>query len=331
MIQKIKISIAFLVILTGFVFTVSCNHENTPVQDASANPDADSVLLKSVKEKNLNFIVFGDWGRNGYFNQADVAKEMGKIAEEVEVKFIISAGDNFQINGVQSTSDPLWMTSYESIYNAPSLLDDWYPVLGNHDYKGSTQAEIDYSNISRRWRMPSHYYSMVKKLDGTDKALFIFLDTPALVDEYYSKPEGYKDITKQDSSAQLKWLTELLRNSTEKWKIVIGHHPVFSASKTHGDTRELIARLKPLFDKYGVDIYFCGHDHDFEHARPKGSNVDYFVTGTGSELREASSNNNTVFTRSLPGFTYVSLSENLASLYFISKDGKVIYSYIKKK
>lgn len=30
---------------------------------------------------------------------------------------------------------------------------EWYPILGNHEYRGNTQAVIDYSKVSRRWVM----------------------------------------------------------------------------------------------------------------------------------------------------------------------------------
>ena len=46
------------------------------------------------------------------------------------------------------------MTNYELIYSHPELMIDWLPILGNHEYRGNTQAIIDYSNISRRWNMP---------------------------------------------------------------------------------------------------------------------------------------------------------------------------------
>lgn len=68
------------------------------------------------------------------------------------IEFIISVGDNFYTNGVASVDDPMWKTSFEDIYKGANLFIDWYPVLGNHDYRGNPQAQIDYSKRSRRWK-----------------------------------------------------------------------------------------------------------------------------------------------------------------------------------
>ena len=193
----------------------------------------------------------------------------------------------------QSTQDPLWLTTFENIYKYPSLLVDWYLVLGNHDYHGNTQAQIDYSKISRRWKMPDRNYSLVKKINDSVSVLLVFLDTPPLVNQYHNNPEQFPDIDKQDTAKEMRWLETTLAQSKEKFKIVFGHHPIYSANPTHGNTPEMIAKVKPLLDKYNVNFYFCGHDHDFQHLRAPGSNVDYIVTGTGSEVRPTAKNSMT--------------------------------------
>ena len=109
--------------------------------------------------------------------------------------------------------------------------------------------------------------------------------------------------------------------------MVFGHHPVFSASKTHGNTPEMIERVKPLFDKYHVQFYFCGHDHDFQRLHEKGSNVEYIVTGTGGEPRPSSTNEMSVFCHSEPGFSVVSLKGNKARVCFVGVNGNIIYDF----
>ena len=47
------------------------------------------------EEKYLKFVVFGDWGRRGHFNQSKVAEQMGLYCKNYGCDFAISTGDNF--------------------------------------------------------------------------------------------------------------------------------------------------------------------------------------------------------------------------------------------
>jgi len=299
-----------LLLLTG-IAVVSFRNSLTPA-------------FKSEKGA-LNFFIISDWEWNGGKSQQEVADQMTLSAQKIEPSFIVSCGDNFQVQGVASIQDPLWLSNFENIYKDPSLQVDWYPVLGNHDYKGNTQAEIDYSNISRRWRMESRYYTIVRKVNDSVSVRLIFLDTSPFVNEYYGKP-GFPDIPKQDTAKQIAWLKDVLANSKEQWKIVFGHHPIYSASKVHGNTNELIAKVKPLLEKYNAQIYFSGHDHDLQHLREKKGSVDYIVTGAGGEPRPSSSNQMSIFSASVPSFSFVSFYADSIQVNFIDSKGKTIYS-----
>ena len=75
----------------------------------------DSVPGLMVEKKALQFIAFGDWGRNGEYKQKEVALELGFIAKQVKTAFIISTGDKFYPNGVRSTQDHNWVASLKTI------------------------------------------------------------------------------------------------------------------------------------------------------------------------------------------------------------------------
>ena len=294
-------------------------------QDTKTVPNESVGKPYQLKSKKFNFFIVSDWGWNGYKHQQEVADEMGVLGEKTNPKFIVSCGDNFQLQGVASAQDPLWMVNFENVYKDLSLQVDWFPVLGNHDYKGNTQAEIDYSSISRRWRMLAHYYTFSRKINDSISARFIFLDTPPLVDEYY-RGEGYPDVFKQDSAKQVQWLHDVLANSKEQWKLVFGHHPIYSASKTHGNTPEMIRKVKPLMEKYNAQIYFCGHDHDFQHLRDKNGKVDCIVTGTGGEPRPASTDAESIFSGSVPGFSIISFEGDSIRVDFVDSKGNLVYT-----
>lgn len=40
---------------------------------------------------SLSFLVLGDWGRRGGFNQSQVALQMGRIAEKLDINFVVSS------------------------------------------------------------------------------------------------------------------------------------------------------------------------------------------------------------------------------------------------
>ena len=99
----------------------------------------------SIFDKKFNFYVANDLGRNGYYDQKPIAELMGTMAEEIGPEFVVATGDIHHFEGVRSVNDPLWMTNYELIYSHPELMIDWFPVLGNHEYRGNTQSPLDHA------------------------------------------------------------------------------------------------------------------------------------------------------------------------------------------
>ena len=271
----------------------------------------------------LQYIIFGDFGRNGNHNQTAVANQMSIYADSFGVDFIISTGDNFQYDGVISIVDSLWQINIENVYSAKSLMIPWYITIGNHDYRGNVQALIDYTMVSDRWYLPSRYYSLQKTIDDTTTIDFVFLDTSPYKRSYYSSSK-YRNVVEQDTAAQTRWLDSTLSVSTALWKIVIGHHPIYSANPKHGNTRELIDQVKSVLEKYGVQAYFCGHDHDLQHLKTEG-NIHYFVSGAGSNVRPSSTNDYTLFSASTPGFMFVDITSSSLNLRAINTHGEIIY------
>lgn len=279
----------------------------------------------------LHFLVVGDWGRNGDYHQRDVADQMNRYAHGMEPEFVISVGDNFYDSGVASTEDPLWMSSFEQVYSGGALLIPWYSILGNHDYHGNPQAQIDYSKKSQRWRMPARYFTLAAEIDDNTSARLVFLDTNPFVKKYQKNAHEYADVAEQDTRKQLAWLDSVLTASKEPWKIVIGHHPIYSSGTKHGNTPELIEQLKPILEKHGVQAYFCGHDHDLQHQKPEGSAIDYFVSGAGSDVRDTGRMAITRFAEAVQGFATVSLTTDTMMVCFVDYQGKPIYQYSKKR
>jgi tartrate-resistant acid phosphatase type 5 len=285
-----------------------------------------------VEKKALQFIAFGDWGRNGEYKQKEVALELGIVAKQVKAAFIISTGDNFYPSGVRSTQDHNWVASFENIYTAHSLQTDWYVVLGNHDYKGSPQAEVDYTKLERRWNMPARYYSkkIFIKDDSTQQILLVFIDTSPFISQYYESPDHQENVKSQDTAAQRKWLEEVLADKSPhiRWKIVVGHHPLYTGGGriNSAETKELNRRLKPIFDKYKVDAYICGHEHSLQYIKPAGP-THYFISGSGSEITPANLYpQGGRFAQSENGFMVFTLSPSSMQVQVLSYEGKILYT-----
>ncbi|MCX7874877.1 MAG: tartrate-resistant acid phosphatase type 5 family protein [Melioribacteraceae bacterium] len=276
-------------------------------------------------KNTFNFFVIGDWGRAGHFLQKETAVAMDNAAAKINPMFIISTGDNFYEYGVASVDDPQWWYSFENVYNQGHLLTEWFPVFGNHDYRGNTKAQIDYSKKSRRWKMPDYYYSFEKTIPSTNvKILFVFLDTNQFEKSYYKRPEAYPDLKGKNPEKQIKWIDSLLTHSKADWKFLIGHHHVY----TGGERKDLVSEtgevLKPILEKHNVHSYICGHEHDLQHLKAEGK-TEFFISGAGSELRETGSMKYTKFAKSVNGFMSFSVGEKETLVQVIDYKGNVIY------
>ena len=287
----------------------------------------------SVYDGKFNFIVCNDLGRNGYYDQKPIAELMGRMSQEgVDPEFVAALGDIHHFNGVQSTADPLWMTNYELVYSHPELMLDWYPILGNHEYRGNTQACIDYSGVSRRWVMPARYYTKVFAHDGMTLRL-VWIDTTPMISKYRNLPEGYPDAARQDWHRQQQWLDSVLTAEREDWVIVMGHHPIFAdTGKDLTERTDMQQNVDAILRKHKVDFYINGHIHNFQHIRSKGSNIDYITNSSASLARKnVKAIEGTVFCSGEPGFSVVSASKDALVLRMIGKDGRVLHEIVRSR
>lgn len=262
----------------------------------------------SIETSGFEVVLLGDWGKGGligditrksiqekekekkieYTYQAAIARAINRyiVNNEDNVKSIFALGDNFYTNGVKSTTDSQWNTSWISVYKGPAMTIPWYSVLGNHDYGyGSVgvQAQLSMNYVignTSIWNLPSQNYSKHFILNETDDygnlaSLFVvFIDTTTLAPSENSccnsKGGVSEDIQQQRITSQLKHIEEELIVATTiihpTWIVICGHYPVFS-SGDHGDIKELELYLWPLMEKYKVHSYISGHDHISSHLQ----------------------------------------------------------------
>lgn len=204
-----------------------------------------------VSPDSVKFLVLGDTG-TGDRAQLEVAAQVWKSHQVFPYEFAIMLGDN--IYGSERPQD--FARKFEQPYKP--LLDAniaFYASLGNHD-DPNQQYYKPFGMGGKR------YYTYQKK-----DVRFFAIDS------------NYMD---RDQQA---WLDKELRESDAKWKIVYGHHPIYSSGGRHGSEVDLREIIEPMFVKYGVNVVFAGHEHFYERLKPQ-KGIHYFTAGGSAKLRD---------------------------------------------
>nr|GMD38280.1 purple acid phosphatase 17-like [Ipomoea batatas] len=283
---------------------------------------------------SLSFLVIGDWGRKGDYNQSQVAFQMGEIGDQLAIDFVVSTGDNFYDNGLTGEHDDAFTESFTDVYTAESLQKQWYSVLGNHDYRGDAEAQLS----SHLRKLDSRWLCLRSFVVNTEIVDLFFVDTTPFVEEYFNSPEhvyDWRGVFPQQTYTKnvLNGLEYALMKSTAKWRIVIGHHAIRSAGH-HGDTKELVERLLPILRTYNVDLYMNGHDHSLEHISDDESPIQFMTSGAGSKAWRGDvtmDRKGVSFFYDGQGFMSVQLVENDIGIVFYDVDGQVLHRWTMSK
>lgn len=220
----------------------------------------------------MNCLVLGDMGK-GNQDQLKVAKSMKQLQKKYNTKFVLGLGDNIYPDGCTSVHDPLFQSHFEEPY---SILPNhkWYMCLGNHDYgymkggpKGildNSKYQVDYTKHSKKWYMPSKYYSFTK-----GSAEFFYLDT------------NFDRLSESIIQKQLRDMKHKLDTSKKKFKVIVGHH-TWRSIAGHGNAEpRLELFLNDLFKDTKPHLYLGGHDHCKSLIIKDGISIG--IIGTGGE------------------------------------------------
>lgn len=297
------------------------------------------MKLSSIM-KPFVFFTLGDWGGyspNSLKMMSHIAEQFSFVAKYKPPEFICALGDNFYDQGIDSEDSERWNTHYNDIYIKPypNLHNvPWYAILGNHDYYGglkSINAEILHSRKSNNWNLPYYYYYFC---DPTNSAYFIYIDTCNIYPELYE--ETNEMIIEYERFLTLTFLREKLKEAKKnnaKWIFVFGHYHIFS-NGFYNNYEIMEKRLLPLLIEYDVDVYFCGHDHTFQHLKYK--NTHFVVNGAGTYYANVTKENNnpeveTKYVTESNGFTFHDITDDSFSINFRNYKGETEYSYTIKK
>ncbi len=292
--------------------------------------------MKNNKTNSLIFYTIGDWGayqQESLQIMKKISLQMSKLVHYKKPQFIMTLGDNFYDRGVRSMYDQLWYSCWKDIFINPheNMKDiKWHAILGNHDYFGgydSVEAQIYRTNIDNNWFLPNenYYYR-----DERTNSYFIHIDTCKIYPELYA--ETSLMISKRQIMETLNYLEFVLERANRygaNWIFVFGHYHIFS-NGYYKNYKIMEERLLPLLEKYNVDVYFCGHEHNYQVL--KYNKLKLIINGAGSYCSDVTTYNynkdvQTIFTSKSNGFTFHNLSKNNFTINFVNSDGKLEHKY----
>uniref|UniRef100_A0A915L500 Calcineurin-like phosphoesterase domain-containing protein n=1 Tax=Romanomermis culicivorax TaxID=13658 RepID=A0A915L500_ROMCU len=209
-------------------------------------------------------------------------------------------------------------------------------MAGNHDHYGNIMGQIGYTAINDRWIFPWLYYKLSYDLnDGTNIDLIV-IDTVVLCEFGHKfgrrKPHTYKIV-----EVHWKWIENQLNKSKAHYIFVSGHNPVYSIG-SHGPTKCLIDKLKPMLEKYHVAAYFSGHDHNLQVVSgaggfasrrlrhiddvPDGSSIFHYPDSPVEIIHNKTNPNSTK-----GGFVLVRVDKSKAEFIFYNGRKDIVYSF----
>ncbi|KAF9625299.1 hypothetical protein IFM89_020885 [Coptis chinensis] len=309
-----------------FLFLVMC------LVSFSSGDDLQRLQQQTKADGSLSFLVVGDWGRKGAYNQSQVAFQMGRIGQRLDVDFVISTGDNFYNSGLTGVDDLAFEESFSSIYTAESLQKPWYSVLGNHDYRGNVEAQLSdvLRKIDQRWLCLRSFVLDTELVEVFSSIQLHLWTTTSQTQKDHTYDWSGVNPRKQYLAKILKDVESALRDSTSKWKIVVGHHTIRSIG-VHGDTPELVDQLLPILKTYNVDFYINGHDHCLEHISSRSSPIQLLTSGAGSKAWRGDikswNEDHVNFFYDGQGFMSIQLTDNIAKIEFYDVFGNLLYSW----
>jgi 3',5'-cyclic AMP phosphodiesterase CpdA len=238
----------------------------------------------------LHLAVVGDIGYSNARLDATAAAITALDARQ-RVDALALLGDN-----VYPSGDPAKLA--DTVFTPfGDLLDDGadlYAVLGNHDVKeGHAAGQVAALGMPGRW-WARH----------VGDVLLVGLDSTLVND-----PD------------QLNWLEHTLASATERWRIVMVHHPPFSAGY-QGSTGDVRRAFVPLFERYGVQLVLSGHDHDYQRSQPVNG-VTYVVTGGAAETRRTGEDDFTAVSFSWHHFVELGVFPDRLELRAVNQDLRV--------
>ena len=220
------------------------HHYRVESDGAPLSEDATFRTAAGPDQMQFTFVAFGDTRTQHRVHRTVIE---GIIAAAPD--FVLHTGDMVEFGSRPDQWETFFEIERELMAQTPL-----FPALGNHEENDPLYFDFFQLPGNERWYAFDY-----------GNARFICLQ----VDGYAVFDPG---------SEQYAWLEETLATNTQPWLFAYFHVPPYTSA---GDAWESAVRqaLPPLFERYGVDLVFNGHKHNYERNEVNG--ITYIVTGGG--------------------------------------------------
>ncbi|KAL8431934.1 hypothetical protein Efla_002771 [Eimeria flavescens] len=357
--------------------SLKCAQDETLSIGDSRCEGREAWLRVSDGSAGVFFIALGDTGNlsNGL---SQVSSQLARVCSSLPISFVSLLGDNFYPAGVKDHWDPKFTSHFEVPFGHASLKRvAFFPIFGNHDYRAHPEAQIqryyslcrtcrqpqDWNAAKVRWRFPNAWYFSRLVFNGVPLDLShsrAAKDVAELSERKNDagQPESGRSMVvvnvHLDSNLflnspvltrqQMDFLEKVLQAAAADadWVFVHQHHPLFTDATLARNIKTYQDLLLPVYQQYGVDAIFAGHEHllsQFELHAPNSSGgpVVQVVAGAGSKLHREEPrccnsgrskrcgldelpcpSKNCIFQETVHGFMLVELSIHQMRLNFIN-------------
>jgi 3',5'-cyclic AMP phosphodiesterase CpdA len=250
----------------------------------------------------LRFASIADTG-SSTLKQYTVGRAIEKYHQQYPLDLVIMAGDNIYNDGEIEKINSAFNIPYEALRKKGVK---FYACLGNHDVRTQNgDAQVAFPEFNMQGK---RYYTFSR-----DRTQFFVLETNDL-----------RNPKSTDRQAQIAWLDRELTKSKATWKIVYGHHNVFSVGR-YGVDRSMVETLTPILAKHKVKLWINGHDHNYQRTK-EIDGTTYLTTGGGGAtlypiIYQADWS---AFAQSIHSFGVVEVYQDRLFVQGVSGDGKIL-------
>ena len=248
------------------------------VQHDGAHPDSGTFRTAPRGRMPFTFTSFGDqsapqvtWAADGTVgldaNSSPATKDIVTGIETVAPLFHLLNGDlcyaNLDVDRVRTWNNFFTNNTRSARFRA------WMPAAGNHEIE-KANGPIGLDAYQSYFALPSResdselsnlWYAFTA---GSVRVIVLQNDDNCLQDGGDVYVNGYS------GGRQLAFLERELRTARASrdidWVVVAMHQVMISSADFNGSDLGLRQKYGPLFDRYGVDLVVCGHEHHYERS-----------------------------------------------------------------